>query len=337
VGPRSLIAGPTYPRAGKEKTVLTVALLQLSAHGEDQEVNLRQGAEACRVAKVIGADIALFPEMWNVGYTPTIRGPHVDLYQEPRRWGQDRPAQPPEPAAVWRGRAINDDAPFVQHFRRLAGELEMAIALTYLRETTGRLPQNCLSLIDRHGEIVLTYAKVHTCAFNLAEYSITPGDAFDVGVLDTASGEIKVGAMICYDREFPESARSLMLAGAELILCPNACEVDINRLAQLRARAMENMVAVAMTNYPGQGWGHSAAFDGIAFAAGKSRDMLAVEAGERAGIYPATFDIEALRAYRRRETWGDAFRRPSTYRALVDAPVREPFTRVNHLGQPPAR
>ncbi len=51
--------------------------------------------------------------------------------------------------------------------------------------------------------------------------------------------------MICFDREFPESARILMLKGAELILVPNACPMEINRLSQLRGRAFENMIAVA--------------------------------------------------------------------------------------------
>ena len=45
-------------------------------------------------------------------------------------------------------------------------------------------------------------------------------------------GEVKVGAMICYDREFPESARIMMLKGAELILVPNACPMEINRLSR---------------------------------------------------------------------------------------------------------
>ena len=42
--------------------------------------------------------------------------------------------------------------------------------------------------------------------------------------LDTAQDDVKIGAMICYDREFPESARILMLKGAEIILTPNACD-----------------------------------------------------------------------------------------------------------------
>jgi len=55
--------------------------------------------------------------------------------------------------------------------------------------------------------------------------------------------------MICYDREFPESARILMLKGAEIILTPNCCELEQSRLGQFRTRAFENMVGVAMANY----------------------------------------------------------------------------------------
>ena len=82
------------------------------------------------------------------------------------------------------------------------------------------------------------------------ERNLTPGDDFYVAELDTACGPVQVGGMICYDREFPESARILMLKGAELILVPNACPMEINRLSQLRARAYENMTAIATCNYP---------------------------------------------------------------------------------------
>ena len=74
--------------------------------------------------------------------------------------------------------------------------------------------------------------------------------------------------MICYDREFPESARILMLKGAEIILVPNACPMEINRLSQLRGRAYENMVGIATVNYPlgkPDCNGHSSAFDGVAY------------------------------------------------------------------------
>ena len=72
--------------------------------------------------------------------------------------------------------------------------------------------------------------------------------------------------MICYDREFPESARELMLGGAELILVPNACPMAGERTSQLRSRAFENMTAIATVNYsaPDQD-GHSSVFDGMVF------------------------------------------------------------------------
>ena len=72
--------------------------------------------------------------------------------------------------------------------------------------------------------------------------------------------------MICYDREFPESARILMLVGAELILVPNACNLEQNRLGQFKARAFENMVGLAMANYAAPRCnGHSMAVSPIAF------------------------------------------------------------------------
>ena len=84
------------------------------------------------------------------------------------------------------------------------------------RHASGRIcggPRNTLVLFDRFGERKLVYAKVHTCDFDV-ERELTPGEDFYVCALDTACGEVKVGAMICYDREFPESARVLMLKGA---------------------------------------------------------------------------------------------------------------------------
>ena len=74
--------------------------------------------------------------------------------------------------------------------------------------------------------------------------------------------------MICYDREFPESARILMLKGAELILVPNASPMEINHLSQLRARTYENMLAIATCNYPcdvPDCNGNSSVFDGVAY------------------------------------------------------------------------
>ncbi len=286
---------------------LRVALLQLLSTSYDQEANQASGAQACRQARLLGADIALFPEMWNIGY------------QLP---------EPSDPAQVasWQRHAIDLQSEFVTSFRELARELDMAIGLTYLEQWPGA-PRNSLSLIDRHGEICLTYAKVHTCRWD-REAALTPGDDFYVCDLDAACGPVKVGAMICYDREFPESARLLMLKGAELILTPNACELEVNRLSQFRTRAYENMLGVAMANYAmPQENGHSVAFDGIAFDKAGSRDTCLVEADGHEDIYLANFDLERLRAYRLDEVWGNAYRRPDLYSLITNTEIQPPFIR----------
>jgi predicted amidohydrolase len=288
-------------------SMLKVALLQLFSFSYDQDANQGKGAQFCRQARQMGADIALFPEMWNIGY------------QLP---------DPTQPAQVelWQRHAIDRQSDFVTSFRELARELDLAIGVTYLERWAGA-PRNTLSLIDRHGEICLTYAKVHTCGWD-RESALTPGDDFFICSLDTACGPVKVGVMICYDREFPESARVLMLKGAELILTPNACELEANRIGQFRARAFENMLGVAMANYAmPQENGHSIAFDGIAFDDAGSRDTCLVEADGHEGIYMAYFDLERLRAYRRNEVWGNAYRRMDCYGILTDPVVEQPFIR----------
>ena len=286
---------------------IKVALLQLLSAGYDQATNLAKGQQYCRMARQLGADIALFPEMWNIGY----QLPDSCL---------------PDQLEYWQGHAIQSDGDFVNSFRKLAWDLDMAIGITYLESWEGG-PRDSLSLIDRHGEIRLTYAKVHTCDFD-RESALTPGDHFYVCDLDTDIGPVKVGAMICFDREFPESARILMLKGAELILTPNACELEANRTGQFRARAFENMLGVAMTNYAiPQENGRSAAFDGIAFKETGSRDTCLVQADGHEGIYLAEFDLDLLRAYRAGEVWGNAYRKPARYGLLTSPSVDRPFVR----------
>ena len=194
-----------------------------------------------------------------------------------------------------------------------------------------------MTLLDRRGREVLTYAKVHTCAFDWPEAALTPGDAFPVAALDTAAGPVQVGAMICFDREFPETARILALEGAEVILVPNACPMEDNRTGQLRARAYEDMVAVALANYPATHEdcdGHSVAFHPCVYDEGGSRDPLVVRAGPEAGVVPARFDLDELRSWRRTEVWGGAYRRPHLYGKLVSDAVAEDFRRRDAAGRP---
>jgi len=98
-------------------SVIKVALLQMTACGSDQDTNQSKGEAFCRQASEMGVDIALFPEMWNIGYTP------CPLQQNAREIGQ--------------AQAISQHDGFVTHFRALAKELKMGIALTYLERWNG--------------------------------------------------------------------------------------------------------------------------------------------------------------------------------------------------------
>ena len=146
-----------------------------------------------------------------------------------------------------------------QRFRRLAREPGMAIAITYLQAHAG-LPRDSVTLIGPDGRDIFTYAKVHTCSWDAPEESFTGGHEFYVGDVPTRCDTAKVGAMICFDRKFPESARMLMLNGAEVILTPSAGdlvdkkeEVGDSAFAQFRFRAFENAVGAASSIRPGLG------------------------------------------------------------------------------------
>lgn len=275
---------------------LKIALLQLLP-GNDTEEQLQIGKTACEKAKTMEADIVLFPEMWSSGY----------------KISQDE--------NILNDMAISADGEFVQEFKKLASELKIAIGITFL-EAHEPKPLNSIILFDRNGETVLHYSKVHTCDFDL-EKMLSRGKDFYVANLDIGRGAVKVGSMICFDREFPESARILMLKGAELILAPNACPMEINRLAALRTRAYENMLAVATCNYPaGQPDcnGHSTVFDGVAWLSGEPgvRDMCIFKAPAEEGIYLAEINLDMLREYRAHEVMGNMYRHPNSYGSLIE-------------------
>ena len=277
---------------------LKIAFLQLQPAGRIED-NMEKGVKACREAKEKGADIALFPEMWSTGY----------VFPHDKKWLEQNSA--------------SLDSEYVKRFSALAAELNLAIAVTLLEKHEPK-PRNTVCLFDRHGERMYRYSKVHICNFGEDddEGVLDAGDDFCVAELDTAKGRINVGSMICYDREFPESARVLMMKGAELLLVPNACPMEINRLSQLRGRTYENQIAIATCNYPASHRGcngHSTLFDGVIYhtETGAPRDMLVCETGEEEGIFLAELDVDLLREYRNREKCGLKNRRPELYGILT--------------------
>ena len=302
--------------------MFTIALVQKKALPNQPQANLKLAVSSIKEAQRMGADLVLFPEMWSNGYAP----PYESAFEDPfaPAFAQQR--------KNWLEQAIPLHGRYVKALQETAKACRIGVAATFLARTPGK-PQNMAILIDRNGKILLQYAKVHTCDFSL-EALLEGGREFKVCDFEG----IRLGIMICYDREFPESARILMLKGAELILVPNACPMEINRLSQLRARAFENMTAIDTCNYPASVPdcnGGSSVFDGMAYLPEMetSRDTCILMAGKEEGIFLAALDLGKLREYRRTEMMGNTFRRPDLYGMLVKEGVEEPFIRDGYRGK----
>ncbi len=229
-----------------------VALLQIESFGIDQSRNLEKGMEQCREAKSLGTDLVVFPELWNIG---CARCP-MDAAGRQAGGVGNRPAEQvlykvrcTRQGARDKHRGHVSGSAFVQApqlcidhrlQRRRCSELFQGVHLRFRR---GRVAKTCP---ESPGD----WVRLHC----------SPGDSFDVCVLTGVEDQVTVGAMICADREFPEPATQLMLNGAELIVVPNACTWDEIRSAGLKTRALDNMVGMAMANYPGPQAGNSQAF-----------------------------------------------------------------------------
>ncbi len=255
--------------------------VQYHSPRNDLPGSLKLGRSIVREAAAAGADLVLFPEMWSTGYALPI-----DLTQATRL-----------------------DGPWVDGFRDAAADLGVGVAITLLADNpTG--PTNTTLVIGRRGEDILRHDKVHTLRFD-AEAALTAGTRFETAEFDG----VQLGVMTCFDREFPESARELMLAGAEVVLVPNATAWNSVRAHQLEARAFENMIAIASVNYPGDGWGQSSAYSPIVFdPRGRPLDPLVGKADAHPQLVPFRFDMAAIRDWRAREVWGASHRRPEAYR-----------------------
>ncbi|MBK1962370.1 carbon-nitrogen hydrolase family protein [Listeria ivanovii] len=293
--------------------MLKIALVQKKAVPNQKAVNLKLALQHIKEAANQGADLVLFPEMWSNGYA----APFDEAF--------DKPLHPEftDERTNWLDNGVEPNSEYVTALKKHAKEYQVGICATYLSKTAEKR-QNTAIMIDRNGEIILDYAKVHTCDFSL-ECLLQHGTEFKICEFDG----IKLGVMICFDREFPESARELMLNGAEIILVPNACDMNPARINQLSTRAFENMVGLAMANYPGHNWGQSCAFSPIVFDDyGNYLDNLLLQADDVSEeIYIAEFDLDAIREFRKAEVWGNAYRKPEAYKTLVNQKVNEPFIR----------
>jgi len=308
----------------KESYKFKIALLQI-VPGRTLEENLSKGIWACKQAKEKGADLAVFPEMWSNGYEGLFKG---RLEDNIKNLTQER-------IKIWQDKAITEDSNFIQSFARLAKEIGIAIAITFL-EKTDKQPRNSVIIFNRFGARVIKYSKIQTVDHKM-EYFTDQGDGFYVGELDYGRGKVNIGAIICNDRDFPETTRILMLKGAEIVIAPHACYFYNIYFDVFRASAFVNAVIYVAVNYPieahainlGSGNGRSCAISPIYRESPEMElDPMILEMGNHEEIAIAEIDVEGLRKFRNTDcARGNSYRKPKFYGELLNEEVKEPFVR----------
>lgn len=279
---------------------LKVALVQYDTTEPENEKNTEVAVTLIRQAKQAGADFVLFPEAFITSYSaPDICEQLLPLSETEGHPDYQR----------WCENALTEDGPELARIRETAKEQNIGVCITGFSKGK-KAPMNTAWIIDRDGSILLKYNKVHTCDFDWERF-LESGDSFPVCEFD----DIRMGVMICYDREYPESARQLMLSGAEFIMHPNCCGGMPPRLRELSVRAMENMVAIAMANPPAQYMGNSCAYTPMVWGPNGEilENTLFVAPEREEGIFYVDFDVDAIREYRAREDMGK-YRKPKAYK-----------------------
>src|SRR5438874_12130506 len=225
---------------------MKVAVAQISCSLGDPKANLSKVRDVSRGAKESGAELIVFPEMSDTGYSMPVIQKHAD----PWKTG------------------------FVAGLQQIANELSTAI-ISGVSERNGSSIYNSQVLVDAKGDIVAKYRKTHLYAVAPVEEQtcFAPGDSFASFEL----GGLRFGCSICYDLRFPEIYRKLVTeqnVGALLISSAWPFPRDEHFRVLAQARAIENQGYVIASNRVGKDgnlWfcGNSAIIDprGVVIAA----------------------------------------------------------------------
>jgi N-carbamoylputrescine amidase len=231
--------------------MMRIALVQQHATS-DLEGNVRRGLEALQLAAAEGAQLVCYSEL---AFEPFY--PQVPAEEFPLALAQEVPG------------------PLTDAFCLLAAELGVVVVLNLYERDGGRC-FDCSPVIDADGSLVGRARMVHItdydCFHERSYYS--PGDT-GVAVFDTAVA--RIGVAICYDRHYPEYMRALALAGAELVVVPQAGAVGEWPAglyeAELQVAAFQNGYFAALCNRVGQE--ERLEFAGASFACGPDGQVLA--------------------------------------------------------------
>ncbi|GEN45979.1 carbon-nitrogen hydrolase family protein [Alkalibacillus haloalkaliphilus] len=214
---------------------MKVTLGQFLPELGDKGKNAHEMVDIMKQASNDHADIVLFPELALTGY-----------------FIQD----------VKHEMAESIEGPHMTYLMDKCRELKVNAVIPWAELGEEGHVYNSASLISSEGNLLGIYRKVHL--YGTEKEVFTAGEQFKV--FDTPLG--KIGLMICFDLDFPESARSLKLKGADIILTPtnNMEPYQYYQRTYLRARSMENELPIALCNRIGlerhtKFFGESACYD----------------------------------------------------------------------------
>jgi N-carbamoylputrescine amidase len=281
---------------------VTVAALQ-TALTDDVATNVARVTELTRLAAAAGAQIVLPSELFE--------GHYFCRDQREEDFARARPAE---------------DHPTLRHFQALAAELGVVIPVSFF-ERSGPEHYNSIVVFDADGRDLGLYRKSHIPdgPGYQEKFYFKPGNT-GFRAFRTRFGTIGVG--ICWDQWFPEAARAMALAGADVLFYPTAIgsepeepELDSRDSWQrvMIGHAVANAVAVVAANRIGaEGAGRGAiTFYGSSFVCDARGEKLAELGRDEAGIALAKLDLAQLR--RVRASMGFfRDRRPGLYRTLIE-------------------
>jgi N-carbamoylputrescine amidase len=279
-------------------TIISVAAIQCDLSG-DLATNLATVDAHVREAAQHGAKVILPPELFE--------GPYFCKVQELSPFATAAPLH--EHASV-------------KAMQALAAELQVYIPTSFF-ERDGQHYYNSLAMIDDAGAIMGTYRKSHIPdgPGYSEKFYFRPGNT-GFKVWDTKYGRLGVG--ICWDQWYPETARALMLMGADILLFPTAIgdepeaeDLDTSRLWRraMVGHAVSNVVPVVASNRIGTECGQR--FYGHSFVANERGDLVAEYGAAESGVLVAEFDL--AEAAKNRAAFGFfRDRRPDLYGRLVE-------------------
>ncbi len=277
---------------------VTVAAMQL-AFGEGISENIGNVSELVREAVDRGAQVVLPPELFE--------GPYFCRVEDEGLFATAKPTH--EHLAV---RAM----------QQLAEELRIWIPTSFF-EADGQHYYNSLAMIGPDGKIEGVYRKSHIPDGPGYEekFYFRPGNT---GFKVWQGAGTTLGVGICWDQWYPETARAMMLMGAEILFYPTAIgsephdpDLDTSRLWRraMIGHAVSNVVPVVASNRIGNEGGQI--FYGNSFICDERGDMLAEFGKDDTGVLVATIDVD--QAKRHRAAFGFfRDRRPELYGRLVE-------------------